>query len=143
MILPSCFRERSTLFKHRSAEFYDSASSYVAPLLTDVPLSILEACLLAVVSYFLAGMRVRGPLPLAPTFARPFLIRCNTRGLSDAYRTPRSQNDAGYFFYFLFVLVALESAGGAHGRLLCALCQMQVTANSASSIVILRGDAPC
>ena len=58
--LPSCFRERTTLFKHRSAEFYDMGSSYLAMLLTDAPLSILEACLLAVVSYFWVGMRVRG-----------------------------------------------------------------------------------
>lgn len=57
--LPSCFRERSTLFKHRSAEFYDSKSSYIALLLTDMPLSLLEACLLAVISYFWVGMRVR------------------------------------------------------------------------------------
>ena len=56
--LPSCFRERATLFKHRSAEFYDSKSSYIALLLTDAPLSILEACILAVVSYFWVGMRV-------------------------------------------------------------------------------------
>lgn len=56
--LPSCFRERSTLFKHRSAEFYDSKSSYLALLITDAPLSVLEACILAFTSYFWVGMRV-------------------------------------------------------------------------------------
>lgn len=56
--LPSCFRERSTLFKHRSAKFYCSKSSYIALLLSDAPLSILEAILLSVISYFWVGMRV-------------------------------------------------------------------------------------
>jgi hypothetical protein len=56
--LPSCFRERATLFKHRSAEFYCSKSSYIALLLSDAPLSILEAILLSVISYFWVGMRV-------------------------------------------------------------------------------------
>jgi len=101
--LPSCFRERATLFKHRSAEFYDSKSSYIALLLTDAPLSILEACILAIVSYFWVGMR----------------------------------NGAGRFFYFLGMLIALECAGQALGRLLCALYRKQVTANSMSSVIIL------
>ena len=60
--LPSCFRERATLFKHRSAEFYCSGSSYIALLLSDAPLSILEAILLSVISYFWVGMRVSGAL---------------------------------------------------------------------------------
>ncbi|KAL7553130.1 hypothetical protein ACHAWF_016381, partial [Thalassiosira exigua] len=101
--LPSCFRERATLFKHRSAEFYDAKSSYIALLLTDAPLSILEACILAVVSYFWVGMR----------------------------------NGVGNFFYFLGMLIALECAGQALGRLLCALYRKQVTANSISSVIIL------
>ncbi|KAL7543865.1 hypothetical protein ACHAXR_013237 [Thalassiosira sp. AJA248-18] len=101
--LPSCFRERATLFKHRSAEFYDSKSSYIALLLTDAPLSILEACLLAVVSYFWVGLRT----------------------------------GAGNFAYFLGMLIALECAGQALGRLLCALYRKQVTANSMSSVIIL------
>ena len=98
--LPSCFRERATLFKHRSAEFYDSKSSYIALLLTDAPLSFLEACILAIISYFWVGMR----------------------------------SGAGNFVYFLFMLIALECAGQALGRLLCALYRKQVTANSMSSV---------
>ncbi|KAL9190425.1 hypothetical protein ACHAXT_007636 [Thalassiosira profunda] len=101
--LPSCFRERSTLFKHRSAEFYDSKSSYIAMVLTDSPLSLLEAFLLAIISYFWVGMR----------------------------------SGAGHFFYFLGMLIALECAGQALGRLLCALYRKQVTANSMSSVIIL------
>lgn len=101
--LPSCFRERSTLFKHRSAEFYDSKSSYISLLLTDAPLSILEAVLLATISYFWVGMR----------------------------------SGEGNFLYFMGMLIALECAGQALGRLLCALFRKQVTANSASSVIIL------
>ena len=101
--LPSCFRERTTLFKHRSAEFYDSTSSYISLLLTDAPLSILEAILLALVSYFWVGMR----------------------------------GGAGHFFYFMGMLIALECAGQALGRLLCGLYRKQVTANSMSSVIIL------
>ena len=101
--LPSCFRERTTLFKHRSAEFYDSTSSYISLLLTDAPLSILEAILLALMSYFWVGMR----------------------------------GGAGHFFYFMGMLIALECAGQALGRLLCGLYRKQVTANSMSSVIIL------
>ena len=101
--LPSCFRERSTLFKHRSAEFYDSKSSYIALLLTDAPLSFLEAFILAIISYFWVGMR----------------------------------SNEGNFIYFLAMLIALECAGQALGRLLCALYRKQVTANSMSSVIIL------
>mmetsp|Transcript_17106 Transcript_17106/g.27707 ORF Transcript_17106/g.27707 Transcript_17106/m.27707 type:complete len:136 (-) Transcript_17106:656-1063(-) len=101
--LPSCFRERSTLFKHRSAEFYNSMSSYVTLLLTDMSLTVLEACFLAVISYFWVGMR----------------------------------DGLGNFFYFLSMLIALECAGQALGRLLCALYRKRVTANSGSLVIIL------
>lgn len=101
--LPSGFRERATLFKHRSAEFYCAKSSYIALLVTDAPLSILEAIFLSVVSYFWVGMR----------------------------------NGASEFFYFLGMLIALECAGQSLGRLLCAVCRKQVTANSLSSVIIL------
>ena len=47
------------------------------------------------------------------------------------------QSGAGHFFYFLGMLIALEFTGQALGRLLCALCRKQVTANSMSSVVIL------
>ena len=101
--IPSAFRERETLFKHRSAEFYDGRVAYVAQLLTDAPLSILEAILLSCISYFWVGL----------------------------------SSIAGDFFYFMGSLVALECAGQALGRLLCALCRKQVTANAMSSVVIL------
>eukprot|EP00547_Thalassionema_nitzschioides_P003041 CAMPEP_0194205690 /NCGR_PEP_ID=MMETSP0156-20130528/4909_1 /TAXON_ID=33649 /ORGANISM="Thalassionema nitzschioides, Strain L26-B" /LENGTH=1620 /DNA_ID=CAMNT_0038932039 /DNA_START=162 /DNA_END=5024 /DNA_ORIENTATION=+ len=101
--IPSSFRERVTLFKHRSAEFYDGRIAYLAQLVTDAPLSLFEAILLSCISYFWVGM---------------------------------NQN-AGAFFYFMGTLIALEFAGQALGRLLCAVCNKQVTANAMSSVVIL------
>lgn len=101
--IPSSFRERITLFKHRSAEFYDGRVAYLAQLVTDAPLSIFEAILLSCISYFWVGMNKK----------------------------------AGCFFYFMGTLIALEFAGQALGRLLCAVCNKQVTANATSSVVIL------
>jgi ABC-type multidrug transport system fused ATPase/permease subunit len=44
---------------------------------------------------------------------------------------------ANHYFYFLGTLVALECVGQALGRLLCAACRKQATANAMSSVVIL------
>ena len=101
--IPSAYRERVTLFKHRSAEFYSGKVAYLAQVITDAPLSIWEAVLLSCISYFWVGM----------------------------------SSKPGDFFYFMGILIGLESAGQALGRLLCALCRKQVTANAMSSVVIL------
>jgi hypothetical protein len=58
--IPQTFRERITLFKHRSAEFYSGRVAYVTQVLLDIPLSVLEAVLLSVLSYFWVGMREGG-----------------------------------------------------------------------------------
>jgi ABC-type multidrug transport system ATPase subunit len=50
--IPSMYRDRVTLFKHRSAEFYSGRIAYAAQVLTDTPLSLLEAFLLATISFF-------------------------------------------------------------------------------------------
>ena len=50
--VPQNIRERITYFKHRSAEFYSSRVNYVCQILYELPLSILEAILIAVVSYW-------------------------------------------------------------------------------------------
>jgi ABC-type multidrug transport system ATPase subunit len=60
--IPSSFRERVTLFKHRSAEFYSGRIAYFVQIITDMPLSLLEAVLLSAVSYFWVDMRT-GPGP--------------------------------------------------------------------------------
>lgn len=44
---------------------------------------------------------------------------------------------ANHFFLFLFALIGLESFGQAFGRVLCALSRTQVSANVASSLLIL------
>uniref|UniRef100_A0A7S2UBS7 ABC transporter domain-containing protein n=1 Tax=Attheya septentrionalis TaxID=420275 RepID=A0A7S2UBS7_9STRA len=54
--IPSSFRERVTLFKLRSAEFFSGRVFYIAQVLTDAPLSILEAILLSSISYFWVDM---------------------------------------------------------------------------------------
>jgi ABC-type multidrug transport system ATPase subunit len=50
--IPSMYRDRVTLYKHRSAEFYSGRIAYAAQVLIDTPLSLLEAFLLATISYF-------------------------------------------------------------------------------------------
>ena len=50
--IPSMFRDRVTLYKHRSAEFYSGRIAYAAQIITDLPLSLLEGILLASISYF-------------------------------------------------------------------------------------------
>ncbi|KAG7354193.1 ABC-2 type transporter [Nitzschia inconspicua] len=55
--IPSMYRDRVTLFKHRSAEFYSGRIAYVVQVLVDTPLSLLEAFLLATISYFWVDMR--------------------------------------------------------------------------------------
>lgn len=101
--IPSGFRDRVTLFKHRSAEFYSGRIAYVSQVIIDLPLSLLEATLLSTISYFWVDMRT----------------------------------GAGPFFYFLGTLCALECVGQALGRLLTSLFRKQVSANAASSVVIL------
>lgn len=54
--IPQTFRDRVTLFKHRSAEFYSGRLAYVTQVLVDIPLAILEAVLLASLSYSWVGM---------------------------------------------------------------------------------------
>ena len=54
--IPQTFRDRVTLFKHRSAEFYSGRVAYVTQVLLDAPLSILEATILASISYYWVGM---------------------------------------------------------------------------------------
>eukprot|EP00978_Attheya_sp_CCMP212_P043255 scaffold279116_cov54-Attheya_sp.AAC.1 len=54
--IPSSFRERVTLFKLRSAEFFSGRVFYIAQVLTDAPLSILEAILLSSISYYWVDM---------------------------------------------------------------------------------------
>jgi hypothetical protein len=58
--IPQTFRERITLFKHRSAEFYSGRVAYVTQVLLDIPLSVLEAVLLSFLSYFWVDMREGG-----------------------------------------------------------------------------------
>jgi hypothetical protein len=54
--IPSSFRERVTLFKQRSAEFYSGRVAYLSQVLMDMPLSVLEAVLLSSISYFWVDM---------------------------------------------------------------------------------------
>ena len=56
VLLPEGFRQRPTLFKHRSAEFFSGRIAYLAQVLMDIPLSMIEAVLLASISYFWVGM---------------------------------------------------------------------------------------
>lgn len=58
--IPQTFRDRVTLFKHRSAEFYSGRVAYLTQVLLDVPLSILEAVILASISYYWVGMQSEG-----------------------------------------------------------------------------------
>lgn len=55
--IPSTFRDRITLFKHRSAEFYSGQTAYLTQVLLDIPLSVLEAVVLASISYSWVDMK--------------------------------------------------------------------------------------
>ncbi|EED88176.1 ABC transporter protein, partial [Thalassiosira pseudonana CCMP1335] len=54
--LPDGFRQRITLFKHRNAEFYSGTVAYIVQMAMDLPLSIIEATLIASISYFWVDM---------------------------------------------------------------------------------------
>lgn len=54
--IPDGFRQRITLFKHRGAEFYSGRIAYFVQYALDLPLSILEATLIAVISYWWVDM---------------------------------------------------------------------------------------
>lgn len=56
VVLPEGFRQRPTLFKHRSAEFFSGRIAYLAQVLMDIPLAVLEATLLSSISYFWVDM---------------------------------------------------------------------------------------
>lgn len=56
VVLPEGFRQRTTLFKHRSAEFFSGRIAYLAQVLMDIPLAVLEALILASISYFWVDM---------------------------------------------------------------------------------------
>jgi ABC-type multidrug transport system ATPase subunit len=57
VVLPGNFRQRVTYFKHRNAGFYSTPAYYLSTWISDLPLAILEALLLSLVTYFLAGLR--------------------------------------------------------------------------------------
>lgn len=54
--IPDGFRQRITLFKHRDSVFYSGRMAYVVQVMMDLPLSILEATLIASISYWWVGM---------------------------------------------------------------------------------------
>ena len=54
--IPDGFRQRITLFKHRGAEFYSGRIAYLVQFALDLPLSIVEATLIAVISYWWVDM---------------------------------------------------------------------------------------
>jgi len=54
--IPDGFRQRITLFKHRDAEFYSGRVAYIVQVVMDLPLSFVEATLIASISYFWVGM---------------------------------------------------------------------------------------
>lgn len=54
--IPASFRERVTLFKHRSAEFFSGRVAYLSQVLLDAPLSILEGVLLSSITYYWVDM---------------------------------------------------------------------------------------
>ena len=54
--IPMQFRERVTLFKHRTAQFYSGRIAYITQVILDIPLNLLEAIILASISYYWAGL---------------------------------------------------------------------------------------
>ena len=58
--IPQTFRDRVTLFKHRSAEFYSGRIAYITQMLLDIPLSVLEAIVLSSISYYWVDMKEGG-----------------------------------------------------------------------------------
>lgn len=58
--VPQNIRERVTYFKHRSAEFYSSKVNYLCQIMYELPLSILEALLLGLTTYWWVGMNPLG-----------------------------------------------------------------------------------
>mmetsp|Transcript_26383 Transcript_26383/g.42760 ORF Transcript_26383/g.42760 Transcript_26383/m.42760 type:complete len:1559 (+) Transcript_26383:78-4754(+) len=54
--LPQTFRARETYYKHRSLAFYSPYSYYLAIILMDLPLSILEAVIISVIEWFWVGL---------------------------------------------------------------------------------------
>ena len=54
--IPDGFRQRITLFKHRNAEFYSGRVAYIVQVAMDLPLSIVEATLIASITYWWVDM---------------------------------------------------------------------------------------
>jgi hypothetical protein len=54
--IPLLFRERITLFKHRTAQFYSGRIAYVTQVVLDIPLNLLEAIILASIAYYWVGL---------------------------------------------------------------------------------------
>lgn len=54
--IPDGFRQRITLFKHRNAGFYSGRIAYLVQWALDMPLSVIEATIIASISYFWIGM---------------------------------------------------------------------------------------
>jgi ABC-2 type transporter len=52
-------RDRVTYFKHRASEFYSSRVYYICQILYEIPLSVVEAILISVTSYFWVDMNPR------------------------------------------------------------------------------------
>ena len=54
--IPDGFRQRITLFKHRDAQFYSGRIAYLVQWALDMPLSVIEATLIASISYWWVDM---------------------------------------------------------------------------------------
>jgi len=54
--LDDLYRDRITFYTHRNASFYRTASYYIAQVICSLPVALLEALLLSLLSFFAVGM---------------------------------------------------------------------------------------
>lgn len=77
--VPQNIRDRITFFKHRSSEFYSGRVYYLCQIIFELPLSIIEAILLSITSYFWVGMN---PTPSRFFFYMAVMIAMEFVGLA-------------------------------------------------------------
>eukprot|EP00804_Cyclotella_cryptica_P004684 CCRYP_019117-RB/>CCRYP_019117-RB protein AED:0.07 eAED:0.07 QI:237/0.87/0.88/1/0.75/0.66/9/271/1508 len=106
--IPDGFRQRITLFKHRNAEFYSGRIAYIVQWALDMPLSIIEATLIASISYWWVDMTPGANhflLFLFTLIGLECVGQAFARVLCALSRTQVSANVASSLFILLFATV--------------------------------------
>jgi len=106
--LEDLYRDRGTFYLHRRASFYSTVAYYLSQWVCSLPVMLLEALFLSVISFFAVGMNNHGGWGFFYFWAMFSLVAVSgnavSRVLAYSLPSPDVANNLGPAFLLLFVL---------------------------------------